>query len=246
MDKIARIVGITVWALFLVVTYTVPAQADRSAPLVAPIDSKPGGQTYGRWAAEWWQWALGIPAVSNPLTDITGEFCDQRQVDKVWFLAGTSLSDAAVVRYCHIPAGRSLFFPLINNRWLAFLNDSPEERTEEFIRAKARCAIPAQIEAWIDGRKVHQPTRFFTGRARLRSPIFSLQLPPGNVFGVDETIVPELVLSPSAEEGYYLFVYPLPPGKHVIQWTATGCTSGNSQNITYHLSVVGKSGRDKH
>ena len=46
------------------------------------------GQTYGRWAAEWWQWALGVPGAVNPLTDTTGEHCAQRQVDKVWFLAG--------------------------------------------------------------------------------------------------------------------------------------------------------------
>jgi hypothetical protein len=34
-------------------------------------------------------------------------------------------------------------------------------------------------------------------------PFFNVQMPPGNVFGVDETVVPELVLSPSAEQGYY-------------------------------------------
>lgn len=91
----------------------------------------------------------------------------------------------------------------------------------------------------IDGIEIHKPLRFFTGASGSESPFFNLQLPPGNLFGVDETVVPELVLSPSAEQGYYLFVRPLPPGAHTIRWIASGCSPGNSQDITYHLTVAG-------
>ena len=59
-----------------------------SRQLIAPINSRPAGQSYGKWAATWWQWALGIPAAVNPLTDPTGQYCAQGQVDRVWFLAG--------------------------------------------------------------------------------------------------------------------------------------------------------------
>jgi hypothetical protein len=40
--------------------------ASAATPIIAPISTTPGGPTYGRWAAEWWQWALGIPAATNP------------------------------------------------------------------------------------------------------------------------------------------------------------------------------------
>jgi hypothetical protein len=203
---------------------------------IAGIHTKPEGQTYGRWAAEWWQWALGIPALVNPLTDTTGEDCAQRQVDSVWFLAGSVSSDP-VVRTCEVPAGKSLFFPLINTIYGAFLNDPPETRTEEFVREAGSCTEPAQISVEIDGSKVPRPLRFFTGASGSQSPIFNVQLPPGNVFGADETQVPELVLSPSAEQGYYLFVRPLSRGTHTLHWTASGCTPGGSQDITYHLKV---------
>src|SRR5215475_14736775 len=63
---------------------------DAPRPPIAPIQTIPEGQTYGRWAAAWWQWALGVPAAVNPLTDPTGEQCAQRQVDQVWFLAGST------------------------------------------------------------------------------------------------------------------------------------------------------------
>jgi len=214
------------------------AQPPGPTPQIAPIHTKPAGQTYGRWAADWWEWALGIPTAVNPLADATGEHCAQRQVDSAWFLAG-SFSTEPVVRSCEIPAGRALFFPLINSIYGAFLNDPPDTRTEEFVRAASSCTQPAQIAVSIDGFRVPQPTRFFTGPAGSLSPLFNAQLPPDNVFGVDESVVPELVLSPSGEQGYYLFVYPLGVGDHVIHWEASGCLPGFGQDITYELAVVG-------
>jgi hypothetical protein len=209
---------------------------------IAPINSNPAGQSYGRWATEWEQWALGVPAAVSPLTDPTGQHCAQRQVDRVWFLAGSTIGP--VERRCTVPAGKSFFFPLINTAYFAFLNDSPETRTEEFVRAAGSCTVPVQIRAWIDRVPVPNPTEFFTGRSGSRSPFFNVQLPPGgNIFGLDETVIPELLLSPSTEQGYYLFVRPLSPGRHMIRWIASGCTKdalGNvfSQDITYHLTVV--------
>jgi hypothetical protein len=159
-------------------------------------------------------------------------------VDNVWFLAGSD-QVAPVVRHCQIPAGKSLFFPLINNLYGAFLNDPPDTTTEAYVRAAASCTQPAQIALRIDGVKVPKASLTFTGPSGSQSPIFNLQLPPGNYFGVDDTAVPELVFSPSAEQGYYVFVYPLTRGAHVISWKATGCTSSGSQDITYYINVGG-------
>lgn len=39
---------------------------------IVPINSNPLGQSYGRWATEWEQWALGAPAAVSPLMDPTG------------------------------------------------------------------------------------------------------------------------------------------------------------------------------
>ena len=214
-----------------------PVRADNWPPQIAPINAAPEGQTYGRWAAAWWQWALGIPAAENPLTDPSGENCAQRQVDEVWFLAGSQIGP--VIRTCRIPAWKSLFFPLINTFYGAFLNDPPETRTEGFVGRAGRCTSPVKIsQLSIDGWKVPQPFRV-TGASGSQSPIFNIQLPPpGNLFGVDEGTVPELVLSPSAEQGSCLFVYPLSSGRHTIHWEASGCVSGNVEDITYHLTVA--------
>jgi len=241
-----RLVVLTVLVMALVGLNAHPAVAKDDDIVIAPISSTPEGQTYGRWAAEWWQWAEGIPADVNPVTDTTGEHCAQRQVDNVWFLAGSSGSDP-VVRTCEIPSGKSLFFPLINTSYGAFLNDPPATRTEEFVREKGSCHKPAQISVQIDGFTIPSPTGFFTGPSGSQSPFFNVQLPPHNVFGLvpggltshGKKVASELVLSPSAEQGYYLFVGPLSPGTHTIRWTASGCEAGFSQDITYHLTVAG-------
>lgn len=205
-------------------------------PRIAPSHTEPEGQTYGRWAAEWWQWALGVPAAANPLFDTTGTNCAQRQLDDVWFLAGSFGSDP-IVRTCEVLAGKSLFFPLINNFYGAFLNDPPETRTEEAVRDIAKCSEPAQISLRIDGVRIPQSLVTFTGRRGIESPLFNIQLPPGAVFDLDQ-LAPEAVLSPSAEQGYYVFLYPLRPGSHTIEWDATGCTAGGEQHIRYNLNVV--------
>lgn len=208
-----------------------------AAPRVAEVNSNPEGQTYGRWASEWWQWALSNPAATNPVTDTTGAHCAQRQAGDVWFLAG-SFGSSPVTRSCAIPFGKSLFFPLINTFYGAYLNDEPPStRTPEFVRSMATCTEAAQISVRIDRFNVPKPTRFFTGPSGSQSPIFYVQMPPDNLFGADPTTIPELVLHPAAEQGYYLFVKPLARGLHTISWTATGCVPGFAQDIIYNLNV---------
>lgn len=204
--------------------------------LVAPINTTPGGQTYGRWAAQWWQWALSVPDAVNPLKDVDGKNCAARQIGDVWFLAGSTSSDS-VERSCTIPAGKSIFFPIINQFYAAFLNDPPETQTDDYARAAAACTTPVQISmVSIDNVKLPNPTQFFTGPSGSQSPLFNIQLPPNNIYtGIYD--IPELLLRPTAEQGYYLFVNPLSVGRHTIRWIASGCTEGFQQDIKYNLTV---------
>ena len=218
------------------------AWAGSNNPRIAPIQSHPHGNTYGEWAAEWWQWALETPASVNPVLDMTGEFCAEGQRGHVWFLAGT-FGYGEVERECTVPSGTSLFFPLINSFYGAFLNDSPETRTEEYIRQEVHCETPTELVAEIDGVEVKNPFQYVE-----QSPLFDVQLPEDNIFGVDESLVPQLLLSPSVDEGFYLFLPPLPPGEHVIHWSASwSCPYGDfTEDATYNLTVSpGSRGREK-
>ncbi len=103
------------------------------------------------------------------------------------------------------------------------------------------------ISVTIDGTRVAEPARFVTTAEQ--SPLFQAQLPTDNIFGFTEGQVPELLLSPAAHKGFYLYLKPLPPGNHIIKWTATwDCTFGGpfGENITYKLKVLtGVSGQQQ-
>ncbi len=240
-------------------SYVLSVQGAIAAPVApAPISSAPAGRTYGQWAAAFWQWVLGVPDNNypvqsqhrrvNPLKDVTGEHCAEHQIGDVWFLAGSWVGN--VNRSCTIPAGKSLFFPLINNVYVGFLSDPPEQRTEKWARDNAGCTEPAVISVSLDEIAVSNPTSYFTGPSGSQSPVFSVQMPfgiaddgPGNLLeslGYKIKQIPEWFLSPSAEQGYYLFLNPLPPGPHRLQWSASGCTAGSTQDVTYNLTVLGQ------
>ena len=235
--------------LVLIVTISAASQAPTTlakgpseSPGVAPIQSHPNGRTYGQWAAEWWKWAIGVPASVNPgLMDgavdcgvMQGAFLDGPKKGHVWFLVGTFGSGFAF-RSCDIPTGTSLFFPLINAFFGAFLSDPPETRTEEFLRAQVDCEANA-LFVQIDGIEVRNPIQYLA-----QGPLFDVQVPEDNIFGVGEDVIPQLLLSPSAQQGYYIFLRPLSPGQHTIQWMAQWtCLEPPglfSEDITYEITV---------
>ena len=202
---------------------------------IAPPQSHPHGKSYSEWAAAWWQWILGIPPSINPGLDLTGEHCGVNQSGHVWFLTG-SFAPGIVVRECTIPTGTALLFPLFTFAWFGFLNDPPEQTTEEFIRGQVTCVEGAEIPlVEIDGLPVEDPARYLE-----KSVVFRAFLPEDNLFGATEEQIPELTLFPSVDEGFYLFVNPLPPGPHTIRWQskAESCGFTDIGDITYHLTVV--------
>ena len=208
------------------------AQGGGSAPRIAPIDSRPYGKTYREWAAEWWQWGLQTPAGANPLTDPSGENCTAGQHGKVWFLAGNPFSilgPGPVTRDCSVPRHTALLFPIVNNGYFAFLSDPPETRTREFCRQQVEGVKDQQsLTLKIDGKVVGNLRKQFE-----RSAIFDVQLPAENILGLSEAEAPGLLLRPSCDAGYYVFLFPLAPGSHVLAWAAPS----GSQDITYNLTV---------
>ncbi len=218
-----------VWALH-------PASTIAGTPGIAPIQSTPHGHSYSEWAAIWWQWALGQAASVNPVTDTTGQFCSTGQTGTVWFLAGTFGTPSTVSRTCKVPTGQALFFPVIDAFYGAFLNDPPATRTPEFVRSQVDCAVKS-VQVQIDGVFVNNARDYFLGPQQ--SLLFDVQLPTDNVFGLTPDIAPELLLSPSADSGIYLFLHPLPPGTHSLHWKASQtCPFGDfTQDVTYELIV---------
>jgi hypothetical protein len=114
----------------------------------------------------------------------------------------------------------------------------PETRTAEFVRKSAEDACSRgrvrNLAVTIDGRKVPCPVRFQVSAAA--SPLFAAQLPTDNLFGLTPDVAEKRMHSPSAHQGFYLYVRPLEPGMHKIHWTAErDCSFGA---VTYELTVL--------
>src|SRR5262249_24006075 len=106
---LAVCVGLMVAAMTLVAT----ADSSNPNPQVFPSRSHPFGHTYNEWSARWWQWALSIPAATNPVLDETGAHCAEGQGGQVWFLAG-SFAGGTFTRACTVPPGKALFLSIVN------------------------------------------------------------------------------------------------------------------------------------
>lgn len=205
-----------------------------AAPTYAPPPpTAPHLKSYSNWGALWWQWATETPAPNNPVLDTTGADCAVGQpVPGTFFLAGT-FDGSPVNRTCTVPIGDAFLIPILSASYFAQQTDPPDERTESFVRAQVTCVETAPtLSVTVDGVAVPNPTSLLE-----KSTLFSVNLPPNNVFGV-----PPQVLSPSVDEGYYAFLEPLSPGSHTVHITATSATCNDSQNATYNLIVQGTVG----
>jgi hypothetical protein len=206
------------------------------------------GNTYGAWSAAWWRYVALQPAATNPVVDTKGVNCGvgQLSTSPVFFLVGSFGSDP-VTRTCTVPAGKALFFPLINTADVHTPGDStPTDQLLWNEMEVTRGFSISDLHASIDGVPVSNlnpaaltpspaartPYRTCAGPvSRCSAPAFSLTLPQDNVFGL-----PEGTYGPAVADGVYLMLAPLSAGRHTITFGGTG-SSGFSQDITYNLVV---------
>jgi hypothetical protein len=113
-------------------------------PGVLPPNSHPYGHSYAEWNNRWWQWAFSIPAppdnpAFNPLFDETGSNCGRDQSGPVFYLVGVfNISGTATRNDCVVPAGKALFFPVLNVEWDT-ADGTPVGELRNIVRAGSLC-----------------------------------------------------------------------------------------------------------
>ncbi len=199
---------------------------NNSNPEVFPPESKPYGLTYGEWSAKWWQWALSIPADTSPLQDKTGENCDVNQSGPVWFLAGTTGGPAE--RTCVVPAGRAIFFPIVNG--YGSFAENPLIKTESELRALGKSSFDQVkiVEATVDGVKLENLENY-----RVQSPLFNFTYPKNNIGGVPPGP------SQAIADGYWVMLHPLSAGEeHTIHFRGGIVDPTATSNINFVTDVI--------
>jgi hypothetical protein len=220
------------------------------------------GMTYGEWSVGWWQYVLSKSTTdpNNPLLDQTGQGCaiDQPRSSPVFFLVGTfgSTNQVTATRNdCTVPAGKYLFFPLVNLGDIHFpRQDDLDTPAKLWADIEAAFGPVIELHASVDGVPVNlsptTPYRTCAGGPTppCTGPAYSVTMPGNNLFDPVITQPPKVrsvkslragVYSPAVADGYYILLAPLPPGPHTIKFGGTAIIVGTpfSQDITYNLFV---------
>jgi hypothetical protein len=209
--------------VLILIFKAVPLPAgDRPGGVLAP-GAEVHGKTLDVWADIWWQWALAFRDGESPIQDLDPPVgCSEGQGCDVWFLAGIN-TPGDVQRDCTMPAGKHLFFPILNFFWVA-----EGACAQMCARAQADAAQAQDMFCSIDGEEVTNLTQYL----QVSAGCWILYIPDNNVFGPD---VPGGCYEPMCTAGYYIMLEPLSPGDHVIRF------GGRSQEfwleVTYWITV---------
>jgi hypothetical protein len=176
---------------------------------------------------EWYRWLVAIPA-GNVASD-----CSIGQSGPVWFL--DIPAGAAVVRSCTVPAGKSIFFPI-----LAVVSDypcpepppyqpAPGQSLEDFLKEGAKPLIDAvtELEVVVDGEPLENLFNY-----RAASDLFYFTAHPSFVI-FDPCITG--TSQPGVTDGYWVMLKHLPVGTHTIHISGEGLWV---VDVTFTLTVV--------
>ncbi|MBL8188431.1 MAG: hypothetical protein JNK38_10510 [Acidobacteria bacterium] len=221
--------------------------------LMTPIQAScpqviPNGSAYQKLAADWWKWAFSFPTSINPLFDETGSQAYLGDRGNVFFLAGVYNVTGTATRTVTVPAGKPLFFPVLNSEYDNVLfrppylggpitpppQPNPLSVPELYAASADVVALTSELHATVDGCSI---PGLFSYRAK--SAPFSFRLPATDniyqFFGVDVSGT----VAPAITDGYWLFLQPLPPGNHTVNFGGTfGAPVNFTLDITYHITVM--------
>jgi len=197
---------------------------------IVELDEEVGGNSLHTYANEWWKWAYSMQQNQSPIRDRNGSHCGVNQQGPVWYLAG-GFGTTKIDRACVLPAQKHIFFPVIN-----IVHYTPPDSDITCEEAKKRAAENnnnfVYIRVFLNGSQLENAQRF-----RLASK---------ECFNLFERVPEEFnapSVAPSATDGYWIMMKPLPPGTHKLEFRAFYTNQGTSygdmvQNISYELTIL--------
>ena len=206
-----------------------------AAKLSYSPESAPFNTKFKEWSAQWWQFMLSFPVAVNPLLD---EKCVVGQRGSVWFLSGGDGFETS--HTCTIPAGKSLFFPLLS---LATIGD-PYISADELRADIAPCLdTVTAVSVEVDDNSIIRFNKI--NKFRVKSEVFDVTLPEENLFSLVGDVPPG-TYSPAVADGFYVMLKPLKVGDHTVHISAVmpgikdydACADPMSLDVTYTLTVV--------
>jgi len=190
-----------------------------------------GPGKYGQLTAQWWRWILEQPVTGNPNLDYTGGNAANGQPGGgVFFLAGSF--GETVTRSFTVPANIALFLPLLNNAGIAYPakpNPQPKPNQNQVPQLRTLYAAPtidsaSGLHVTLDG------VSLLGSVTRVRSPVFHFTSPAEGGFFDPGTYT-------AVSDGYWLFLAPLPPGTHELNFGGTAY-AGTASEFTVDVTDI--------
>ena len=178
----------------------------------------------------WWQWAVSMPNNESPIKDRSGTKCAVNQEGPVWFLAG-GYGSSKISRKCSIPFDKHIFFPVINMLYYPRgVNSSPSCESVKKMAAMNNQYLRS-FRVLIDDRKILNPVFY----RHASQTCFDLAARKNNSTEYTK-------IYPSATDGYWVMLKPLPIGPHRISFRAEYDRPGGVyglmvQDIEYEINV---------
>jgi hypothetical protein len=214
------------------------------------VEEQPFGKTYEQWAETWFQWALAIPNAENPIQEGP---CEGNQMGDVFFLAGNAGGEST--RACAIPAGKAIFFPIINavSRTCPEYVDpnvTCETLTSESALHDSSSLLADGLEITttleIDGNAItdlddrHAHTATFDDPTQNQADDAFGSICSGPIRD-NPCNVPVGSTRIAAGDGYWAMLKPLPAGEHKVRFTGKVLVSSQEAfalDVTYNLTVA--------
>ena len=140
-------------------------------------------------------------------------------------------------RCCTVPAGKALFFPILNALFGAGAGDCDPSNPGvpcnlADLRVTAAGAMDSvKLTAIIDGQPLED-----LNQQRVQSPALTITWPDNNVSkDATGTSIPQGTYTPNVSDGYWLMLPPLPAGNHTIYFK--GVVGTFTVEVTYKLLV---------
>lgn len=182
-------------ATLLALIFASPALAD---PIAARVPAQ--------LTADWWQWAMSTSEEDSPVADPTGANCGVNQRGDTWFLAG-GFGSSKVQRTCTVPAGKKLFFPLVNMVYWPARGARAITCADTKAAAALNNDTALDLFAELDGTPIHDLKRYRIASSQCF-----------DVFARVPAALHPYKAFPSATDGFWLLLNPLPPGRHTLKF----------------------------
>ena len=181
----------------------------------API----AGKDTQYWARRYYEW---LERAQRNHTDVrgdaTGALCSRGQGEPVWFL--TNYKHGIATRACSVPPNVFILIPVFEILLATNLESSPSAECEEIVfHARKSVAESRGIRLTIDGKELK-----------------SLLAYEGST-GCYERDTAYKKRQRVAAHGYWIFLSPLPPGTHRIQFAGQARLPNYAHDVTYVLTV---------